>query len=570
MDAQGKRTLKIGITVGLSLGAIVGLVGCGEEMAADESTSTHAAAESENGLSGNGLSANGLSLNGLSLNGLSLNGLSGNGLSGNGLMTTSGGRDVVKYIAKCALPSNQSLIYQDQYGTNYTYPGLLGVAPEWQTGACDYNCQERVSACMLAHVNNSGYHIAIWLDSESNIGWGKSPNYPYEEGSFFGNLFPVNNTWRGYFCLGTDYDQGSVPGRLGATIPNTSVYVNAWPGGNCPLTNSGSQPALNTCVRHSDGSGMDNCTNGINGANNTWKHVVTVWRNFDANTVYQLCGWSSGTCLASSGSGAGAAVKSMSSNKYDTTQQWWVIQVNPGQYKFVNVATGMAMDVNSSKMLVTNSYTGASSQLNSISTLGGSQVGRFGVAASSVSGYVYNMTNSGTQAALTNNGNMDSAKLVLTGVASLTYGGSSTDGAQYNFEGSSQGWTVISAPATAVANSGVSTYAGAQSLAVTSNGNAGTAQVQVYNPSTPAGKVITYHFYIPSGAPISSVQPFIQQSGSYTWTGTWTSVGSLNVGGWNTLSVTVPSNATALYSLGMQYTTSTTWSGTVYIDSISW
>jgi hypothetical protein len=456
MNDQGRTTLKVGLTVGLSLGAIVALVGCDDQMSTDESTG-RAPVESENGLSGNGLSANGLSLNGLSLNGLSLNGLSGNGLSGNGLsgnglsgnglslnglsgnglsgnglMTTDGGRQVVQYIAKCALPSGHSLVYHDQYNTNYTYPGLLGVAPEWETGTCGYDCQERVSACMLAHVNNSGFHIAIWLDSESAIGWGKSPNYPYEEGTFFGNLFPSNNKWSGYYCLGPDFDQGSVPGRLGATIPNTAVYLNAWPGGNCPLIASGSQPAPATCVRHSDGSGMDNCTNGINGVNNTWKHVVTVWRNFDSNTVYQICGYSSGTCLATSNTTAGSSVMSMQSNKTDTKQQWWVIQVNPGQYKFINVASGMAMDINGSDGLIQNPYSGASTQLMAINTLGGSQVGRFAVSKVGATSKVFNMPGSGMQSVMTTNNSADSAKIVLTGVAALAYsagsGGSSGGG----------------------------------------------------------------------------------------------------------------------------------------------
>jgi hypothetical protein len=182
------------------------------------------------------------------------------------------------------------------------------------------------------------------------------------------------------------------------------------------------------------------------------------------------------------------------------------------------------------------------------------------------------MTAAGTQASITSNVTMDSAKLVLTGVAALTYSGGSTDGAQYNFEGSTQGWTVSGAPATGIASSGVTTFAGAQALAVTANGSAGTAWTQVSTPSTPAGKVVTFHFYIPNGAPISSVQPYVQQNSSanYAWTGAWTSIGSLQVGAWNTLTVTVPSNASALWSLGFQFTTSTTWSGTVYVDSISW
>src|SRR6516165_11528996 len=115
MNALGKQTIKIGITVGLSLAAIIGLIGCTDQ-ATDENGGVLAAVEAENGLSMNGLSMNGLSMNGLSMNGLSMNGLSMNGLSmnglaasnglsaANGLMTTDGGRQIGKYMVKCALP----------------------------------------------------------------------------------------------------------------------------------------------------------------------------------------------------------------------------------------------------------------------------------------------------------------------------------------------------------------------------------------------------------------------------------------------------------------------------------
>ena len=63
-----KRTIQVGIT----FGAIVGLIGCDEP--ADDFSMERSAIESENGLSMNGLSMNGLSMNGLSMNGLSMNG----------------------------------------------------------------------------------------------------------------------------------------------------------------------------------------------------------------------------------------------------------------------------------------------------------------------------------------------------------------------------------------------------------------------------------------------------------------------------------------------------------------
>ena len=43
---------------------------------------------------------------------------------------------------------------------------------------------------MLAHVNTSGDTSPCWLDGpDPAIGWGRSTSYPYQEGSFFGNIF---------------------------------------------------------------------------------------------------------------------------------------------------------------------------------------------------------------------------------------------------------------------------------------------------------------------------------------------------------------------------------------------
>src|SRR3954464_4837459 len=97
---------------------------------------------SANGLSANGLSANGLSANGLSANGLSANGLSANGLSANGL-TASGllgngstaltdpmTRELLKYVVSCALNDQQSLTFTVG-GASYTFPGDMGLAPQW-------------------------------------------------------------------------------------------------------------------------------------------------------------------------------------------------------------------------------------------------------------------------------------------------------------------------------------------------------------------------------------------------------------------------------------------------------
>src|SRR6185503_8085636 len=110
MTDFGKRTIQISIAIG----AIVGLIGCGEEASNVEAPSHDFALSSFNGLT---------SLNGLT----SINGLT----SFNGLMTTSGGRKTITYLVKCALGASDSLVKQDQNGTNYTFAGGLGLCPAW-------------------------------------------------------------------------------------------------------------------------------------------------------------------------------------------------------------------------------------------------------------------------------------------------------------------------------------------------------------------------------------------------------------------------------------------------------
>jgi hypothetical protein len=353
---------------------------------------------------------NGLSMNGLSMNGLSMNGLgSVNGLSStSGLMTTSGGRDIVKYIVRCAFPAGHSLVKKDQNNVSYTFPGAIGVAPELEgTGLCSPDCQERVSACMLAHVNNAGAHISLWLTGEGAIGWAKdTTNYPYEEGSFFGNLFP--NPWNGYYCTGKDLDVGSVPGRLGTPIA-TNVYSDPF-GSNVGCADY--------CTAHSGADGYSSCAT-QSGGYRLWKHVVTVYRNFDADTKYKICdyGTGSGKCLGVVGSstsdGAKVEIRSYSGTN---SQKWQVLQVSAGKYKLVNVNSGKALDndTTSPPKTIQKTYSGTSSQLIAIKVLSNNQAGRFNLIPSSgTNGLNVPNLNDGAVVQLDSNLTADSAKWTI-------------------------------------------------------------------------------------------------------------------------------------------------------------
>src|SRR5262245_12570759 len=67
------------------------------------------------------------------------------------MLAEPAGRDLLKYVAICALPDGDELVTGDD-----RFPGFYGLAPEWATGSCGAECQRWVSACLLAHVNAKG------------------------------------------------------------------------------------------------------------------------------------------------------------------------------------------------------------------------------------------------------------------------------------------------------------------------------------------------------------------------------------------------------------------------------
>ncbi|MEO7719817.1 MAG: glycoside hydrolase family 5 protein [Capsulimonas sp.] len=144
------------------------------------------------------------------------------------------------------------------------------------------------------------------------------------------------------------------------------------------------------------------------------------------------------------------------------------------------------------------------------------------------------------------------------------------DGAQYCFELSKQGVTSSGKSITDIALSTARKYAGSQSLALSFSGAASSSSVSVAAPSTPAGKKITFRVWIPKGSKISAVQPYAIDRNRVR-TGTSKPIKNLKTNAWNTLTVTVPSKAaTPLQQCGVQFTASAQWTGTCYVDSISW
>lgn len=318
-------------------GALVGMA-CGVETGdGSAGTSGDIQLSKEALLTDNGLPAiNGLnSHNGLnSFNGLnSHNGLNSfNGLSSiNGLMTNDPGRQTIKYLVRCALPAGDSLSKADQTGKVHVFPGQIGLAPQWKTGACDTACQEAVSACVMAHVNATGRSVGLWLDAPMPaIGWGRHNSYPMQESAFFGNIFvspPV-----AYYCNGDDWDRAPVLGRLGA---------NWW---DSPYTNpfGGNTLCSARCSKEADG--YTNCAG--------YTRVVTVYRDFDYGRGYKIFNQANGLVMEATewSKAVGAPINFYTSNPNGGSNQVFMfIRSNSdsitGMYRLQNKNSGLYLSM---------------------------------------------------------------------------------------------------------------------------------------------------------------------------------------------------------------------------------
>ena len=147
----------------------------------------------------NKLSLNKLSLNKLSLNKLSLGSLSADRfvLDADGvgeLATTEDGRELLAYVARCALPEGEELVLLGNDGKTllYSFPGSIGLAPQWATSLPSGSMLRWVSACLLAHVNYYGVSVPISLRGQHPAlatTLVEQQEYSTQEGAFYGNVF---------------------------------------------------------------------------------------------------------------------------------------------------------------------------------------------------------------------------------------------------------------------------------------------------------------------------------------------------------------------------------------------
>jgi hypothetical protein len=142
----------------------------------------------------------------------------------------------------------------------------------------------------------------------------------------------------------------------------------------------------------------------------------------------------------------------------------------------------------------------------------------------------------------------------------------------YGFEDGTQGWASGGNPISKVSSSTEQKLTGGHSLALSFTGGQGTQDVKVADPGVPAGRLVTFQIWVPEGHPLVFVQPFLLQNGqgNWAWKGDWHAAKELKPGAWAAVTLQVPANSAPLAQLGLQFATSAPWTGTIYVDSITW
>ena len=72
------------------------------------------------------------------------------------------------YLVSCALDDSQQVQWQDSQGQTYQWQGSLGLCPAWAHGPPSLQCQQWVSACLLARNNAEGKRVLLSARGNQN------------------------------------------------------------------------------------------------------------------------------------------------------------------------------------------------------------------------------------------------------------------------------------------------------------------------------------------------------------------------------------------------------------------
>jgi hypothetical protein len=130
--------------------------------------------------------------------------------SGSNLESSLAGRDILKYIVRCALPHGQSIDVSHD-GSHERFDGEFGLASDWSHAPLSESGRRWVSACVLGFVNALGVHVLVSMrgaqeNLKATIGPDERKTFAYQEAAFYGDIF--STTPLAYVCRGNG---GAIP-----------------------------------------------------------------------------------------------------------------------------------------------------------------------------------------------------------------------------------------------------------------------------------------------------------------------------------------------------------------------
>lgn len=200
--------------------------------------------------------------------------LTGAGLTSavKGLLTSDeASNELMHYIVACALSEDESVQFTHN-GITRRYDGELGLASAWSTGTCGQGCREWVSACAIAHVNSSHVPQPINLVAGPFVREGGYSAYPYEEATYWGDIFESDANQERYACVN---DATRLPRVCGADTTTCDGFLHG--SGNAHVL----EACPTTCASERTDRGQPNSTYysvcRVDRATST--RTMTVWRS---------------------------------------------------------------------------------------------------------------------------------------------------------------------------------------------------------------------------------------------------------------------------------------------------
>lgn len=199
-------------------------------------------------------------------------------------MSSDEGIATAKYVVRCAIPASDGISVVDYTGSLITFYGEIGLAPEWADGQCGTDCQQKVSACLMAFTNGTGEHVDIAMSAHMPEIGDDSPRGWDQEAAFFGNIFFGSNDPEAsgaYYCWGDETQNSNTGVNMAYYVPR---FCQGYEDGECPFTMAGdSCDRTGREARVDDDDAMKDCEDDDG---RSWPFAVTTYVEEIADHAY--------------------------------------------------------------------------------------------------------------------------------------------------------------------------------------------------------------------------------------------------------------------------------------------